>query len=49
MIDERIRELCARVINSRGAEFDATTKELAEALGLWQKNRDGDQENKGGG
>lgn len=43
---ERIRELCVRVINARGAAFDAATKELADALELWQTNQEKDKDKK---
>lgn len=42
MTDERIRELCVRVVNAQGAAFDAATRELADALELWQ-NQDKDK------
>lgn len=48
MIDERIRELCVRVIDARGEAFDAATRELADALELWQNNQDGNKENTNG-
>lgn len=47
MIDERIRELCVRVVNARGADFDAATRELADVLELWQDNQDKDKDRNG--
>lgn len=44
MIDERIRELCVRVVTARGADFDAATRELAEVLELWQDNKGKNQD-----
>lgn len=42
-IDERIRELCVRVVSARGAAFEAATRELADVLELWQNNQDRDK------
>jgi hypothetical protein len=40
--DERIRELCARVVRTEGPEFQFAIMELANAITLWQSVNDGE-------
>jgi hypothetical protein len=42
--DERIRQLCARVVRTDGAEFEIALMELANAITLWQSTND-DEDN----
>jgi hypothetical protein len=37
--DERIRELCARVVATKGAEFQKALVELADAIDQWQSTQ----------
>jgi hypothetical protein len=46
MTNERIRELCARVVKTRGAEFETAIVELANALELWQNNQNKEDGNR---
>ena len=42
-LQERIRELCTRVVKTEGKEFQFALAELADAIELWNgvKNDDG--------
>jgi hypothetical protein len=44
----RIRQLCARVVDTQGSEFEANLIALATAIDSWQSNKgEGEQDNKG--
>jgi hypothetical protein len=45
--DERIRELCARVVATKGAEFQKALVELAAAIDQWQNTQHMNDDQKG--
>jgi hypothetical protein len=41
-LDDRIRDLCCRLVGAEGVEFETTLLELANALALRENAREGE-------